>query len=105
MKIIAIVVIALVLMIPMSSAFASWHWSSPYKVCGEDVIKKTEECHMDSDKSVVSQMIPQVQSDQMICKEGLNEIIKKSTKTYTLAETKSTPNPRVNTPLITRRTL
>jgi hypothetical protein len=81
MKTIVLSVIVLLLMVPMSSAFASWHWSSPQKVCGDDVIKKTEECHLDSHKSTVSQIISPVESDQMMCKDGLKEIIKKSTNT------------------------
>lgn len=76
MKAVAIVVIALVLMIPMSSAFASWHWSSPYKVCGMDVIKKTQECHLDSEESKVS---PPMESPKMMCSDGFKEIIKKTT--------------------------
>lgn len=79
MKTIAIAVIALLLMIPMSSAFASWHWSSPYKVCGVDVIKKTEECYLDSKEPALSEMSPPVKSSQMMCKEGFKEIIKYTT--------------------------
>jgi len=75
-KVIAIVVIALVLMIPMSSAFASWHWSSPYKVCGMDVIKKTQECHLDSEES--SAPLP-MESAKMMCSNGFKEIVKKTT--------------------------
>ena len=29
-----------------SSAFASWHWSSPYEICGTEVIKKGEKCEL-----------------------------------------------------------
>ncbi|MFB5632111.1 MAG: hypothetical protein ACE5Q9_02155 [Nitrosopumilus sp.] len=79
MKIIAIVVIALVLMIPMSSAFASWHWSSPYKVCGMEVIKKTQECHLDSEST--TPVSAPMEPPKMMCSDGLTEIIKKTTNT------------------------
>ncbi len=79
MKTIAIVVIALVLMIPMSSAFASWHWSSPYKVCGMEVIKKTQECHLDSEPTT-PESAP-MESPKMMCNDGFKEIIKKTTNT------------------------
>ncbi len=36
----------------MVPAFASWHWSSPYEVCGDTVIKKGEKCDLDKDKKV-----------------------------------------------------
>ncbi|WP_420545739.1 hypothetical protein [Nitrosopumilus sp.] len=29
-----------------SSVFASWHWSSPYEICGTEVIKKGEKCEL-----------------------------------------------------------
>jgi len=42
----------LVVLLTPSSAFASWHWSSPYEVCGMEVIKKGEKCELhDSEKS------------------------------------------------------
>jgi len=76
-KIIAIVVIALVLMIPVSSAFASWHWSSPHKVCGMEVIKKTQECHLDSEPT--TPISTSMEPPKMMCSDGFKEIIKKTT--------------------------
>ena len=46
-----IVMVFSILLIP-SSAFASWHWSSPHEVCGTEVIKKGEKCELhDNEKS------------------------------------------------------
>ena len=43
-----LIVVVFVLLTP-SSAFASWHWSSPYEVCGMEVIKKGEKCELHDD--------------------------------------------------------
>ncbi len=77
MKAVAIAVIAVVLVIPMSSAFASWHWSSPFQVCGMDVIKKGEKCDLESEESVSAPV--QMETLEKSCKDGFKEIIKKTT--------------------------
>ena len=46
MKVLFIIPMALILLIPFSSASASWHWSSPHEVCGTEVIKKGEKCDL-----------------------------------------------------------
>ena len=46
------IVVVFSLLFTPSSAFASWHWSSPYEVCGTEVIKKGEKCKLnDNEKS------------------------------------------------------
>lgn len=73
MKILGISIIVLILLIPFSPVFASWHWSSPHEVCGTEVIMKGEKCDLNSDKKSISIVV------EKSCKDGLLEIIKKTT--------------------------
>ena len=73
MKMMVISVIILILFVPFSSAFGSWHWSSPYEVCGTEVIKKGEICELNSE---IKQDLVVVEKS---CKDGFLEIIKKTT--------------------------
>jgi hypothetical protein len=73
MKILVISVIAIILLIPFSSAFGSWHWSSPHEVCGTEIIKKGEKCDLNSESKLTSVAI------EKSCKDGFLEIIKKTT--------------------------
>ena len=50
MKSTLFIMMAFVMLVPHSSAFASWHWSSPYEVCGLEVIKKGEKCELEDNK-------------------------------------------------------
>lgn len=52
MRIELLVLMVFVILLSPSSVFASWHWSSPYEVCGIEVINKGEKCELhDSEKS------------------------------------------------------
>ena len=52
MRIELLILMIFVILLTPSSAFASWHWSSPYEVCGTEVIKKGERCELqDNEKS------------------------------------------------------
>ena len=67
-----IAVIAVILFVPLSSAFGSWHWSSSHEACGTEVIKKGEVCdlHSESKQSTIV---------EKSCSDGFLEIIKKTT--------------------------
>ena len=73
MKILGISIILLILLIPFSPVFASWHWSSSHEVCGTEVIMKGEKCDLNLDKKSTPVLIEQS------CKDGFLEIIKKTT--------------------------
>lgn len=73
MKIMAISVIAIFFLMPFSSAFGSWHWSSPHEVCGTDIIMKGDVCDLNSDTKQASMM------PEQSCKDGFLQIIKKTT--------------------------
>ena len=45
----AILLLSLVLLIPFSTAYASWHWSSDVQVCGSEVIPKGQKCEVYSE--------------------------------------------------------
>ena len=47
----AIIILSLALLIPFSSAYASWHWSSDVKVCGSEVIPKEQTCQLSQEKT------------------------------------------------------
>lgn len=86
MKSILIVVMAFVLMAPFYPAFASWHWSSPWEVCGTEVIKKGEKCDLrleDKKETPASQSvntaIEESDDSKKACKNGFQPIIKKTT--------------------------
>ena len=80
MKALVVSVIALVLLVPLSPVFASWHWSSPYDVCGTEVIKKGEKCDLHDKESKTKPVTTTVSQDS--CKHGLLEIIKKTTNSF-----------------------
>ena len=65
------------------SAFASWHWSSPWEVCGTEVIKKGEKCELKTnEKNVISEkQTYQIDNSEKNCKEGLQPIKKVTTNT------------------------
>ncbi len=68
-------------MVP-AAAFGSWHWSSPYEVCGDKVIPKGGHCDIGQSKSETKhqrhmgydsprrQMMHGVSADQVQCREG-----------------------------------
>ena len=79
MKVLLISAIALVLLIPLSPAFASWHWSSPYKICGTEVIKKGQKCDQHDDEKSKTKSVATISISEDYCKQGHVEIIKKTT--------------------------
>lgn len=78
MKVLVISAIILFLLIPLSPAFASWHWSSPYEICGTEVIKKGEKCDLHDEESK-TKTVATISSSEEYCKQGYVEIIKKTT--------------------------
>ncbi|NNL37438.1 MAG: dienelactone hydrolase family protein [Nitrosopumilus sp.] len=84
MRALSIIVILVVLMIPLSPAFASWHWSSPWEVCGTQVIKKGEKCDLglESKKEISKPSLKQIQettkSSNITCTNGLELVMKLS---------------------------
>ena len=86
MKYVLAIVLAFLLAVPISSALASWHWSSPWEVCGTEVIKKGEKCNLGlEDKTEtfenpsMSAVISESIDSEKSCKEGFHLIIKKTT--------------------------
>ena len=86
MKTELIFAIAFMMLAPFSSAYASWHWSSDYKVCGTEVIKKGEKCDLHSEDKkgdISSQPVNTIEKEldeaTETCKNGLVPIIKKTT--------------------------
>ena len=65
-------IIMIIFLMSFSPSFASWHWSSPYQVCGTEVINKGEVCELNSEGK-------QDAIVEKICKDGFLEIIKKTT--------------------------
>ena len=79
MKVLVISAITLILLIPLSPAFASWHWSSPYEICGTEVIKKGEKCDLTDVKESKTKPVTTIAVDKDYCKQGFMEIMKKTT--------------------------
>lgn len=79
MKVLVISAITLILLIPLSPAFASWHWSSPYEICGTEVIKKGEKCDLHDDEKSKIKPVATISISEDYCKQGHVEIIKKTT--------------------------
>lgn len=62
-------------------SYASWHWSSPWEVCGTDVIKKGEKCDLNAKEKehVIQEHVNKSEDDsKLFCKDGF-QIIKKVT--------------------------
>lgn len=77
MKVLVISAITLILLIPLSPAFGSWHWSSPYEICGTEVIKKGEKCDLHDDE-YKTKSIATISISEDYCKQRYVEIIKKT---------------------------
>ena len=62
------------------TSYASWHWSSPWEVCGTDVIKKGEKCDLRDNHShdLKSEIANHEKNESKTCKEGHKEIKKVS---------------------------
>ena len=60
------------------TAFASWHWSSPWEVCGAEVIKKCEKCDLKEKENTISEKKMHQIDESKKCKDGL-KMIKKIT--------------------------
>lgn len=63
------------------TSYASWHWSSPWEVCGTEVIKKGEKCNFKTKEKEheIQENINKYEDDsKQICKSDF-QIIKKVT--------------------------
>ncbi|AJW71119.1 hypothetical protein [Nitrosopumilus adriaticus] len=89
MKILVISAIILILLIPLSPAFGSWHWSSPYKICGTEVIKKGDKCDIRDDEESKTKPITTISISEESCKQGYMEIIKKTTNSLSCVKESS----------------
>ena len=82
MKNVLIIGMLVILMVPFSSAFASWHWSSPHEICGTEVIKKGEKCVLGLEENKVTPTKVQTMDDsEKYCKNGFQLIKKITTNT------------------------
>ena len=52
MRIELLVLMVFAILLTPSSAFASWHWSSPHEICGTEVIKKGEKCELHNNEKI-----------------------------------------------------
>ena len=88
MKSTMIVVLFSTLIIPFTSAYGSWHWSSDYEVCGTEVIKKGEKCDLYSENKNKDVM---EQSENSVEKQSETYVEKQSAESMQMCPNELVP--------------